>query len=104
MTSRYAFVFTILAVVSTAYTAAADVTYFDGTFNNSDWQVPIMYQGYNGGTLNAYQVASGGNPGSYREVDTTLNDVGGLPGRTSSPSISRSTRRTTQRSRSDRRD
>lgn len=34
-----------------------------GTFNNSDWQVSTMYQGYIGRTLNGYQIASGGIPG-----------------------------------------
>jgi hypothetical protein len=67
----------MLVLATTARIAVASVTFSDGTFNNADWQVPIMYQGYNGGTLNAYQVASGGNPGSYQEVDTTLNGVGG---------------------------
>lgn len=50
--------------------ALADVTYFDGTFNDSDWT-------YSAATLNApltasaVQVTTGGNPGARRE--TTVN-------------------------------
>ena len=69
MLARTALVF--VALSSTIY--AAPVTYSDGTFNNADWQTSIVYQGYNGGTVSTQQVISGGTPGSYQEVDATLN-------------------------------
>ena len=47
--------------------AAADTTFADGTFNNSDWSLTLQTSG-NGGTSNATQVTSGGNPGSYYQV------------------------------------
>jgi hypothetical protein len=56
---------------------AADVTFFDDTFNDADWTVTIATHG-NGGTTAAIQRPSGGNTGNYREVEVVLNpDPGG---------------------------
>ena len=54
--------------------AAADTTFADGTFNNSDWSLTLQTSG-NGGTSNATQVISGGNPGSYYRVYIQSNGI-----------------------------
>jgi hypothetical protein len=69
----------ILAVSVCAQNAPADVTYSDGTFNNADWQVSMLFQSYNGGSVTGTQVASGGNPGPYRSIDTSVNPIGSNP-------------------------
>jgi len=50
----------------------ADVTFYDGTFKNSDW-MEIPYVNGNGGSSSAAQQTNGGNPGSYYEVLTQVN-------------------------------
>src|SRR5579863_3400102 len=68
-----------LVLTAAAHGLYADVTFSDGTFNNSDWQVSMVFQGYNGGSVTGSQVASGGNPGAYRSIDTSVNPIGGNP-------------------------
>jgi hypothetical protein len=51
--------------------SAATVNYFDDTFVNTDWTI-IDYEIGGGGVSSATQVLSGGNPGAYREVTTTI--------------------------------
>jgi hypothetical protein len=58
-------------------TMAAAVTVSDNTFVNTDWTL-TSFSSFNGGTVSAAQVASGGNPGPYRNVIDTLNN-GGAP-------------------------
>ena len=55
----------------------ADVIFSDGTFSNSDWTVTTIQAGGGGMVDFAGQVASGGNPGSYRRVDLTVNSGSG---------------------------
>ena len=50
----------------------ADVTFFDGTFNNSDWSETPYVNG-NGGSSSAAQTASGGNPGGFYQVTPSVN-------------------------------
>ena len=51
-----------------------DATFSDGTFNDSNWTVTSIQSGGFGGVVDfAGQVASGGNPGSYRRIDLTVN-------------------------------
>src|ERR1035438_10387401 len=50
----------------------ADVTFFDGTFNNSDW-AETPYVNGNGGSSSAVQITSGGNPGNCYRVTTSVN-------------------------------
>jgi hypothetical protein len=50
----------------------ADTTFFDGTFSNSDWS-EVLYVNGNGGSSSAAQTASGGNPGSFYQVTTSVN-------------------------------
>lgn len=60
--------------------ARADVTYSDGTFNDSAWTLVStgVGNGGNPGVATAGQIASGGNTGSYRRV--TLNINAAIPG------------------------
>jgi hypothetical protein len=55
-----AVLFVVLAPVGRAQ---ASFIFSDGTFNDADWTVPQAH-----GLLAAGQVASGGNPGSYRQT------------------------------------
>lgn len=50
----------------------AATTFFDGTFNDSDWSFTLELWG-NGGTGSAWQETSGGNPGNYRNISHYLN-------------------------------
>jgi uncharacterized protein (TIGR03437 family) len=52
--------------------ALADITYTDGTFNDSDWQL-VLFTSSAGGTYRSQQASAGGNPGSYRRIDISLN-------------------------------
>jgi hypothetical protein len=66
----------ILAGSALAFASAAraDVALSDGTFNNSDWSITTVNNGGNGGTeTNVGQVATGGNPGAYRQFTQTVN-------------------------------
>src|SRR5258707_10188908 len=49
--------------------AKAGVILFDGTFNNADWTVAQSND-----LVSAAQVASGGNPGSYRQTRISFNE------------------------------
>jgi 6-phosphogluconolactonase (cycloisomerase 2 family) len=53
---------------------AAPAVFFDGTFNNSGWQVTNFTNST--GTTSGAQALSGGNPGAYRQ---TTNNVGPAP-------------------------
>ena len=61
------FVF-MAAVLASAGLAHADVTYTDGTFAPSSWGFEIV----GGGSSTPSQVASGGNPGSYRQINQSV--------------------------------
>ena len=50
----------------------ADVTFFDGTFNNSDWS-EIPYVNGSGGSSRAVQIDRNGNPERFYQVTTTVN-------------------------------
>jgi hypothetical protein len=55
----------------------ATVQFFDGTFNNSDWlATEVVDTVTGGGTFTASQVATGGNPGSYRAFSFSGNAPG----------------------------
>lgn len=53
---------------------ADPVTFFDGTFNDTDWAV-LTETADNGGTVNAYQTSGPpvGNPSPYRYIENTVN-------------------------------
>ena len=51
----------------------AATVFFDGTFNNADWNETKIVDSTNNGSFSAFQVASGGNPGSFRETNQSLN-------------------------------
>jgi len=55
---------------------AGTITFSDGTFNDSDWTSVIQQWG-NGGSVITTPVASGGSPGAYLQVVTSVN--GGPP-------------------------
>lgn len=64
VTKSTAIVIASLAVVYCGATAAnADVVFADGAFNNSDWTVT-----QSNGLIDAKQMNSGGNPGTYRQT------------------------------------
>ncbi len=56
-----------VAVLVTAAAFAQSVTISDTEFNNSDWTT-VVTKTLNGGTVQAYQQTTGGNPGSFRLV------------------------------------
>ena len=66
----------VMLLISGVPPYAAATTFFDGTFNDADWQVVDHQVGF-GGTSSAIQRASGGNPDEFREVTTTLNPASG---------------------------
>ena len=70
--------FSALALLATP--ALADVSFFDGTFNDADWTAAKFIDTTAGAsaTFTAAQVATGGNPGSYRNTDMnfTLGAIG----------------------------
>lgn len=71
---------TVLSIFALALGASAPgaATFSDGTFAPADWSVAV--QGLNlGGSVNASQVASGGNPGLFRRIDNVLNSAIGQP-------------------------
>src|SRR5215471_7161398 len=51
----------------------AATVFFDDTFNNADWNETKIVDSTNNGSFSAFQVASGGNPGSFRETNQSLN-------------------------------
>jgi hypothetical protein len=59
---------TIAAVGAGGGLAHADVTYTDGTFNPSVWGFEVV----GGGSSTPSQVASGGNPGAYRQINQSV--------------------------------
>jgi hypothetical protein len=48
------------------------ITFADGTFAESDWQLRVFCPAGNGGRVVATQVVSGGASGPYREIEHTL--------------------------------
>ncbi len=58
----------VLALGSVAGAAHA-VTFFDGTFNNSDWSMVVLNNATGvGSTAAGFQVPAGGNPNEYRRI------------------------------------
>lgn len=66
---------TLAALLAAAPVAAQSVqTFSDTDFANPDWTLTIA--GINGGgTVSAFQVASGGVTGSFRRVENTMNSA-----------------------------
>jgi hypothetical protein len=64
-----------LAILAMLYNgeraAKAQVVFFDGTFNDTNWTVAQSQ----GDLISAGQVASGGNPGSYRKTQLFVGEV-----------------------------
>ncbi len=52
--------------------ARAQVNFFDGTFSNPSWHATMILNPANNASFSSSQVASGGNLGSFRQVDHTL--------------------------------
>ena len=65
-----------LAWLVATMSALADVTYSDGTFNDSDWQL-VLFSSGTGGTYVSSQRTAYGNPGSYRKIDISVNGSSG---------------------------
>lgn len=63
------------ALAMFATPALATVSFIDGTFNDADWTAAKFIDTTAGAsaTFSAGQVATGGNPGSYRNTDMHLN-------------------------------
>src|SRR5579872_4884771 len=70
-------ILTILCMVICVVSGRADVTFFDGTFNDPDWEL-ITFTSGPGGTISASQQLSGGNPGAYRDIVNSVH-AGGSP-------------------------
>jgi len=71
-----ALVFSFLALA--ANSSLADVTFYDGTFDPSDWELIEItdFPGEETGTITANQVLAGGNPDEYLEITTQLGSSG----------------------------
>lgn len=68
---RFSVVCTTLLVAAVTTSAGASVVILDQTFNSADWTVSVV-GGAGGATQGATQVATGGNPGSYRQMSHDL--------------------------------
>ena len=53
--------------------AKAATIFSDGTFNNADWTNTKILDTAGNASFAAFQVASGGNPGSFQETNQSLN-------------------------------
>jgi hypothetical protein len=56
--------------------AGAVTVFSDQTFNNGDWTATVVLDQNGSGSFTAYQVSSGGNPGSYREISEQTSQPG----------------------------
>ncbi|RMF94797.1 MAG: PEP-CTERM sorting domain-containing protein [Candidatus Schekmanbacteria bacterium] len=65
-------VFTILLTFFVMTCTASALVFYDSTFNDSDWSLTIQTKA-GGGTVTAMQVATGGNPGEFREIINSVN-------------------------------
>lgn len=64
----------VVLIGSTCY---ADVSFYDGTFVDNDWQLSVLTWG-NGGSATSGQLTTGGNPGACRAVTNFVNDWGSM--------------------------
>ena len=70
---------TVLLLAALTPSAQAQTTSFnDVNFFDADWTVTVEVLNL-GGTATGAQVASGGNPGTYRRIDNTMNSAIGQP-------------------------
>jgi len=78
MQRRSCFALTGLMLSLTLATAglapASTVTFQDGTFTDAQWTTTVEVLN-GGGSVNAFQVASGGNPTEFRRIENTLNSA-----------------------------
>ena len=65
----------LAAILTLTPITHATVVFSDGDFNLADWQSTKYYWG-NGGSVTLSQIASGGNPGKFLEVDLYLQNAG----------------------------
>ena len=67
----------VLGTPSAILFSAWAQTFSDGTFNNADWEIfPEIFIDNDllgDGTVEAFQVEAGGNPGAFRQIQQTLN-------------------------------
>jgi hypothetical protein len=68
----------VLLAALAAPAQAQTTAYNDATFANTDWTVTVEILNL-GGTASGTQVATGGNPGTYRRIDNTMNSAIGQP-------------------------
>ena len=54
---------------------AGTISFFDGTFNNSNWNDTKILDPGGTASFTAFQVGSGGNPGSFQQTNQTLNQT-----------------------------
>jgi len=54
--------------------AKAATVFFDGTFNNADWNSTKIIDTAGDASFSSFQVGTGGNPGQFREVNQSLNE------------------------------
>ena len=70
--AQFAKLFSFVMLLCAVASPALAQTVSDGTFLDADWSLTQATAG-NGGSSTAAQVATGGNPGSYRNVIDALN-------------------------------
>lgn len=63
-----------IALSATIPAGAATVTLQDGAFADADWTTTVQILN-GGGSVSAFQVATGGNPGQFRRIENTLNSA-----------------------------
>ena len=66
-----------LFVLGAGAVNAGAVSYFDGTFNDSDWSIDFMTDSA-GSTAARSQVATGGNPDFYQSEVYNFTGAGGV--------------------------
>lgn len=63
-----------LTLATAGLALASTVTFQDGTFTNAQWTTTVEVLN-GGGSVNAFEVASGGNPTAFRRIENTLNSA-----------------------------
>lgn len=72
-TSARSIVAAALATIAFVSSASAAASFFDGIFNNADWNLTVVTNAQGAGsTTQGFQVLSGGNPNEYRRVRNQL--------------------------------
>ncbi len=73
--SSFAAAVFLLATCAVTTSHGATVVFFDSEFPDDAWEASIFWTLGDGGTVEAWQVATGGDPGAYRQIRNTVFDA-----------------------------